>query len=351
MKLIIQIPCFNEEATLPGTLADLPRTIPGIDEVEVLVIDDGSSDRTAEVARELRVDHIVRLPRNLGLARAFKAGLEASLAAGADLVVNTDADNQYRGEDIPALVKPILERRADIVVGARPIQEIEHFSPVKKALQRLGSQVVRWASRTSVPDAPSGFRAMTRAAAMRMHIFSEYTYTLETVIQAGQIGLTVVSVPIGVNPQSRPSRLIRSIPSYLRRSALTIVRIFMTYRPFKFFAIPGTMALLAGLLIGLRFLYLFAVGEGSGHVQSLLLGVLLLGTGFFLVVVGLLADLIAVNRKLLEEVDYRIQELRDRLDGAPAAAPRLDVASTAEEAPVGAAQPAGAAHDGNPGDR
>jgi glycosyltransferase involved in cell wall biosynthesis len=313
MKLVIQIPCYNEEQNLPGTLADLPRSIPGIDEVEILVIDDGSTDRTADVARSLGVDHVLRLPRNLGLARAYKAGLEASIRAGADVIVNTDADNQYYGQDIPALIAPILRGEAELVVGARPIQEIRHFSPLKKALQKIGSQVVRWASRTQVPDAPSGFRALSRAAAMRIQIFSEYTYTLETVIQAGQNAMAVASVPVRVNPQSRPSRLIKSSPSYLRRSALTIVRIFIVYRPFRFFGILGSLVFLGGLLIGVRFLYLYVIGHGAGHVQSLLLAVLLLGTGFFLVIVGILADLIAVNRKLLEEIDFRVQELRDRL--------------------------------------
>jgi len=312
MKLIVQLPCHNEEATLARAVGAIPRSIAGVSEVEILVVDDGSTDRTAEVARSLGVDHLVRLPRNLGLARAFQAGLEASVRAGADLVVNTDADDQYRGEDIPKLIAPILAGEAELVVGARPISEIEHFSPAKKLLQRLGSRLVRWASGTSVPDATSGFRAMSRRAAMRMQIFSEYTYTLETVIQAGRKGMAVASVPIGVNPPTRPSRLIRSTGDYLRRSALTILRIFVTYRPFHFFAVPGTVVFLVGLAIGVRFLYFFAVGQGAGHVQSLLLGVLLLGTGFFLIVTGLVADLISVNRKLLEELDFRVQELQDR---------------------------------------
>lgn len=312
MKLIVQLPCFNEEATLARAIAAIPRSIPGVSTVEILVVDDGSDDRTAEVARSAGADHLVRLPRNQGLARAFQAGIEASVRAGADLVVNTDADDQYRAEDIPKLLAPILAGEAEIVVGERPIADIEHFSPVKKLLQRLGSRVVRWASGTSVPDATSGFRAMTRQAAMRAHVFSEYTYTLETLIQAGRKGMAVVSVPIGVNPPSRPSRLVRSTGDYLRRSALTILRIFVTYRPFHFFAVPGLVVFLGGLAIGARFLYLFATGQGAGHVQSLLLGVLLLGTGFFLVVIGLLADLVSVNRKLLEEIDYRVQELQDR---------------------------------------
>lgn len=312
MKLIVQLPCFNEEATLARAITAIPRSIPGVSTVEVLVVDDGSDDRTAEVAREAGVDHLVRLPRNLGLARAFEAALEASVRAGADVIVNTDADDQYRAEDIPKLIAPILAGEAEVVVGERPIAEIEHFSPVKKRLQRLGSRVVRWASGTAVPDATSGFRAMSRRAAMRMQIFSDYTYTLETVIQAGCKGMAVASVPIGVNPPSRPSRLVRSTGDYLRRSALTILRIFVTYRPFQFFAVPGVVAFLAGLAIGVRFLYFFAAGQGAGHVQSLLLGVLLLGTGFFLVVVGLVADLISVNRKLLEEIDFRLQELQDR---------------------------------------
>lgn len=311
-KLVIQIPCYNEEATLGQTLAALPRRLPGVDAIEWLVVDDGSTDRTAAVAAAHGADHVVRLPRNQGLARAFLAGLEASLRAGADIVVNVDADNQYCADDIPKLIAPILEGRAEIVIGSRPIAEIAHFSAAKKLLQRVGSRVVRLASHTEVEDAPSGFRAIARHAAMRLHVFSDYTYTLETIIQAGQKGMAVVTVPIRTNPMTRPSRLIRSTPDYLRRSVLTIVRIFMTYRPFQFFAIPGLVASAAGLLLGGRFLYHYFTSGGGGHVQSLILAALLLGSGFMMIVVGLVADLIAVNRKLLEKVDWRLSLLEER---------------------------------------
>ena len=257
MKLILQIPCFNEAETLPVTLACLPRSVPGFDRVEWLVVDDGSADSTAEVARRHGVDHVVRLPRNRGLARAFSCGIEASLGAGADVIVNLDADNQYDARDIPKLVAPILSGEAQLVVGSRSIETIGEFSPLKKLLQRLGSWVVRIASRTSVPDAPSGFRAMSRDAASQLNVFSDYTYTLETIIQAGQRGMAVSSVPVRTNAALRPSRLMKGIPSYVRRSILTIVRIFMTYRPFEFFAIPGAISLLAGLALGIRFLYYY----------------------------------------------------------------------------------------------
>jgi glycosyltransferase involved in cell wall biosynthesis len=317
VKLVIQIPCYNEEETLPITLAELPREVEGVDEVEWLVVDDGSEDRTAQVARDHGVDNVVSLTRNQGLARAFVRGLEASLAAGADVVVNTDADNQYDADDIPELVRPVLEGRADIVVGERPIGEMEHFSGVKRLLQRFGSWVVRVVSGTDVADAPSGFRAMSREAARRLKVFNEYTYTLETIIQAGHKGMAVTSVPIRTNQQTRPSRLIRSLPGYLRRQVLTIVRIFVTYRPFFFFAVLGLAVFGAGFLISLRFLYFYLTGDGAGHVQSLILSALLMGSGFFLGLVGLLADLISVNRKLLEELDARIgrmEETDDRVD-------------------------------------
>lgn len=308
-KLIIQIPCYNEEATLGITLSSLPREIPGIDIVEFLIIDDGSTDKTVEVALAHNVEHIVRLPCNQGLAKAFMAGLEASIKAGADIIVNTDADNQYNADDIPKLISPILSDNAEIVIGTRPISEIDHFSPVKKILQKLGSLVVRMASRTDIPDAPSGFRAMTREAATQLNVFNEYTYTLETIIQAGQKGMAITSVPIRTNDYLRPSRLVKSIPGYIRRSILTIVRIFMTYNPFSFFAIPGVFAFTVGVLIGFRFLYFYITGGGSGHVQSIVLAALLLGSGFFLIVVGLLADLISVNRKLLEKVEWRLRHI------------------------------------------
>jgi glycosyltransferase involved in cell wall biosynthesis len=313
MKLIIQIPCYNEEGTLPTTLAALPRQLPGINRVEWLVVDDGSEDRTAEVAKACGVDHVVRLPRHQGLARAFLAGLEASLRAGADIVVNTDADNQYPASDIPKLIAPILEGRAEIVVGARPIGELGHFSPWKKTLQRWGSWMTRVISNTEVPDAPSGFRAMSREAAMQLHVFNRYTYTLETIIQAGQKGMAITSVPVGAQESLRPSRLVRSIPGYVRRQLLTMVRIFMTYRPFRFFAVPGVLVFSFGFLIGVRFLYFYVTEGGRGHVQSLILGALCMGIGFFLVVIGLVTDLIAVNRQLLERLDFRIQKIEERI--------------------------------------
>jgi len=313
-KLVIQIPCFNEEATLGITLSALPRKVAGVDTVEWLIIDDGSTDRTIEVATAHGVDHIVSLPRHQGLASAFVAGLEASLRVGADIIVNADADNQYRSDDIPTLIAPILTGKADIVVGSRPIAQMTHFSPIKKLLQRLGSWVVRLASKTDVPDAPSGFRAMSRDAAMRLHVFNDYTYTLETIIQAGQKGMIVTSVPIGTNEDLRPSRLVKSIPSYVWRQVMTLLRIFMTYRPFRFFAVPGTLLFSLGVAIGVRFLYFYFTKRGAGHVQSLILAALLVGIGFFLTVIGLLADLISVNRKLLERVDWRVQKIEEHLE-------------------------------------
>jgi glycosyltransferase involved in cell wall biosynthesis len=313
MKLIIQIPCYNEETTLGVTLAALPRAVPGVETVEWLIIDDGSTDRTVEVAKAHGVDHIVRLPRNQGLANAFVAGLEACLRAGADIIVNTDADNQYCADDIPKLVAPIIAGKAEIVVGTRPIGEIDHFSPAKRLLQRWGSWVVRLASTTDVADASSGFRAMSRDAAMRLHVFNDYTYTLETIIQAGQKSMAITSVPIKTNADLRPSRLVKNIPHYIRRQALTILRIFMTYKPFRFFALPGSVLFAFGLLISLRFVYYFVTQGRAGHVQSLILAALLMGGGFFLVVIGLVADLIAVNRQLLERLDWRVQKIEEDL--------------------------------------
>ena len=312
-KLIIQIPCYNEESALGLTLDSLPTMVPGVDKVETLIIDDGSTDKTIEVAKNHGVNHIIPLPRHQGLAKAFTAGLEASLKAGADIIVNLDADNQYCAEDIPKLVSPILQNTAEIVVGARPVGEIAHFSPTKKALQRLGSWVVRLASRTDVPDAPSGFRAMSRNAAMRLHVFSDYSYTLETIIQAGQKGMAITSVPVRTNPYVRSSRLFGNLPSYIRRQVSTIFRIFMTYRPFRFFAAPGIFLFLAGLLISLRFLYFYITTGGAGHVQSLILSAMLMGGGFFLIIVGLLADLIGVNRNLLERLDWKVHEIEEKL--------------------------------------
>ena len=313
MKLIIQIPCYNEEASLPATLATLPRSLPDVASIEWLVIDDGSRDRTVEVARAHGVDHVVSLPRNRGLARAFTVGLEACLAHGADIIVNTDADNQYCADDIAKLLAPILEGRADVVVGERPIAAIPHFSLVKKLLQKLGSSMVRFLSRTDVVDAPSGFRAFSRAAAMQLNVFSEYTYTLETIIQAGQKGMAVVSVPVRVNGETRPSRLMSSTGSYIKRSALTMFRIFITYRPLRFFLSFGIPLFLIGFALGLRFLYYYLTGDGSGKIQSTILAALLMGGGAFLCVMGLVVDLIAVNRQLLEKLQWKLAVLESRL--------------------------------------
>jgi glycosyltransferase involved in cell wall biosynthesis len=316
-KLIIQIPCYNEEAVLGVTLASLPRQVPGFDAVEILVIDDGSRDGTAEVARRSGAHHIVSLPHNQGLARAFMAGIEASLKAGADVIVNTDADNQYSSSSIPDLVAPILDGSAQIVIGARPIAGIEDFSPIKKVLQRLGSAVVRLASGTSIPDAPSGFRAMHREAALRLCVFNQYTYTLETIIQAGRKNIPLLSVPVSVNAATRPSRLVKSIPSYVVRSIVTIVRIFVLYKPLRFFMVVGTAILLPGLLLGARFLVHYITGDGSGHIQSLILAAILIVTAVVVYAAGLLSDLIAANRLLLEEI--RTRQLRAEMSlGAPA---------------------------------
>ena len=308
-KLIIQIPCYNEEESLPVTLAELPRSMPGIDVVEWLIIDDGSADRTVEVARELGVDHVVRMKRNSGLAKVFMAGLDTCLRLGADVIVNTDADNQYCAADIPKLVEPILAGRADYVIGARPISKIAHFSPIKKALQKLGSWAVRVASNTEVPDAPSGFRAMSRGCAMRLNVLSEYTYTLETIIQAGRAGMAIENVPIRVNEDLRPSRLVKSISSYVQRSLVTIARIFMTYKPMRFFMFPGVVSAVLGFLLGARFLVLFAQGHGEGHLQSLVLTAILIVVGAEMALFGLLAELIGNNRKVLEDIQWRTRRL------------------------------------------
>jgi glycosyltransferase involved in cell wall biosynthesis len=322
MKLIIQIPCYNEEATLGVALQALPRRVEGFDSVEWLIIDDGSRDRTLAVAREHRVDHIVRFTQNQGLAAAFMAGIDACLLAGADVIVNTDADNQYNAANIPDLVAPILTGQADLAIGSRPIQSIGHFSATKKLLQNFGSWVVRMASSTEVSDAPSGFRAISRKAAMELNVFNEYTYTLETIIQAGQKRMAVASVPIEVNADLRPSRLVRSIPGYVARSLLVIIRIFVTYKPFAVFSLFGLATFGLGAALGARFLYYYLNGEGSGKIQSLILAALLLGTGFFSFIAGIVADLISVNRKLLEKLDVRLRrmELVDRpgARGAPA---------------------------------
>jgi glycosyltransferase involved in cell wall biosynthesis len=309
MKLIIQIPCYNEAATLGVALAELPRHVPGFDVVEWMVIDDGSTDETSAEAKAHGVEHVVRFPSHRGLAKGFMAGLDACIARGADVIVNTDADNQYNAADIPKLVQPILDGRAEMVIGARPISSTMHFSPVKKLLQKLGSWMVRKVSGTTVEDAPSGFRAISRKAAMQLNVYNEYTYTLETIIQSGHKGIAVTSVPIRTNPDLRPSRLVRSIRAYVQRSMITIFRIFMVYRPFRFFAWMGSIPFMIGFIIGARFVIHYFAGEGSGKIQSLLLATLLMGMGFMLFVVALLADLIAVNRKLLEKLDWRMRML------------------------------------------
>jgi len=322
VKLIIQIPCFNEAQSLPIALAALPRAVEGFDSVEWLVIDDGSTDETGKVAAAA-ADHVITLPRNMGLARAFAAGLEAAVERGADVIVNTDADNQYCAADIPLLVAPLLAGRADIVVGARPVSTIEHFSPLKKLLQKWGSGVVRLLSRTEVADAPSGFRGFTRDAAQRLNVFSHYTYTLETLIQAGQNGMTVLSVPIRVNGETRPSRLVKGIGSYVKRSVLTMLRMFLVYRPLTVFLWMGGLVGGAGVAIGLRFVYFFLIGQGDGHVQSVILSALLTGAGLLLAVVALLADLISVNRRLLEKTNWRLARIEAELRAhstAPASA-------------------------------
>lgn len=320
-KLIIQIPCYNEAGTLGITLEALPRKIDGVDCVEWLIIDDGSTDSTVDVAREYGVDHIVRLRNNRGLAQAFMAGIEESLRQGADIIVNTDADNQYQADDIQKLVDPIVAGRAEMVVGARPISETPHFSHAKKLLQKLGSWVVRHASQADVDDAPSGFRAISRATAKQLNVFNDYTYTLETLIQAGQKNMAVMSVPVRTNEDLRPSRLLKSIPTYVSRSASTIIRIFMTYRPLHFFAIPGAALCLASMYLCLRYLVFYLAGSGGGHVQSLILASILMGSGLLAIVAGLIGDLISVNRKLLEKVDWRMRELAESVEalaGSPA---------------------------------
>ncbi len=309
MKLIIQIPCFNEADTLAIALNALPRQVDGFDTVEWLIIDDGSTDDTVNVARQNGVDHVVKHTGNKGLAKAFMTGIDACLTLNADVIVNTDADNQYSAEDIPLLVAPILEHRAELVIGERPISTIDHFSPVKKYLQKLGSWVVRVASNTNIPDAPSGFRAMSRATAQKLMVFNDYTYTLETIIQAGQKNITITSVSVRVNEDLRPSRLVKSISSYIKRSIITIVRIFIIYRPFRFFGTIGTVLFSAGFLLGARFLYKYLTGDGNGYVQSLILASILMGMGFQTILVAFVTDLLSANRKLLEDLRYKVAQL------------------------------------------
>ncbi len=310
MKLIIQIPCLNEATTLPATLADLPRHIPGIDVIETLVIDDGSSDDTVRVAREHGVRHVIRFRRHKGLAAAFMAGIDASLKAGADIIINTDADNQYAGSDIVALVAPLLEGRADIVIGDRNIRDIAHMSWQKKRLQRFGSWVVRQVSNTTVPDTTSGFRAYTRDAALRMTIVSDFSYTLESIIQAGKKRMAIAHVAVGTNARTRPSRLFGSLGGYLKQSAATIVRIYAMYEPLKVFTYIGTTIFFVGFAISFRFLYYYLFQHGAeGKIQSLILSAVLMIVGFQVVLIGLLADVISGTRKLLEDLLYRVRSM------------------------------------------
>lgn len=322
MKLIIQIPCYNEAETLEIALNELPKHIEGVDEIEYLVINDGSSDNTEQVALNWGVNYIVHFKRNLGLAKGFLAGIDLALRHGADIIVNTDADNQYCGADIEKLIRPILNRKADIVIGERPIDDNVEFSFVKKKLQRFGSYVVRVASRTDIPDAPSGFRAYSRKAAMRVNVHNEYTYTLETIVQAGRNKMAITSVPVNTNPELRESRLMNSIFDYVKKSMLTILRAVLMYKPLQVFTLLGGFAMTGGIAIGIRFLFFFFQGNGSGHTQSLILAAMLIIIGSQTIVTGLQADIISANRKLLEDIQYRMKKLEFGLldpEGRPVA--------------------------------
>lgn len=309
MKLIIQIPCYNEEETLEIALNELPKKIEGIDTIEYLVINDGSLDNTVEVAKKWGVHHIVNFKRNKGLAKGFMAGIDACLKEGSDIIVNTDADNQYCGKDIEKLVSPILNEKADIVVGERPIKDIKHFSPLKKRLQHFGSYVVRVVSNTEIPDAPSGFRAYSREAAMRLNVINEYTYTLETIVKAGRSKMAMISVPINTNAELRPSRLFNSMFGYVKKSIPTILRAFLMYKPLKFFCTIGMMLIFIGFLIGLRFIVFYLKGHGDGNIQSLILSSMLIGVGVQSFIIGLQADIIAANRKILEDIQYKVRKI------------------------------------------
>jgi glycosyltransferase involved in cell wall biosynthesis len=310
MKIIIQIPCYNEEKTLPGTWSDLPRAFPGGGEVELLLIDDGSSDRTVAVAEALGIRHIVRLKRRQGLAKAYVAGLEAALSLGAEVIVNTDADNQYRGEDMVRLIQPILDGKADLVIGDRGVGQLKSFPWPKRRLQQFGSWVVGKAAGITIPDATSGFRALSREGALRTLVLSEYSYTLETLIQAGARKMAVTYVPVGVNAPTRPSRLMRNLSHYLGYSTATIIRAYTTYRPLRVFSLGGLVLLLGGFFSGFRYLYFYLHGQGGGHVQSVILAAILLIVGFQVLLIGLLADLIGSNRKILEEVLYQLRRIK-----------------------------------------
>jgi len=309
MKLIIQIPCLNEAETLPRTLLDLPKQIPGIDEIEILVIDDGSTDNTSEVARQHGVHHIIRLTKRKGLANGFATGLDACLKRGADIIVNTDADGQYKGEDIPRLVQPILQGKADIVIGNRDIENVAQFSWVKKRLQRLGSWVVRQLANSKISDTTTGFRAYNKEAALRLNIISNYTYTLESIIQAEHKNLAVENITINTNKVDRPSRLFKNIPQYIKRSMITIVRVYSMFNPFSLFLRMGSLCLLVAFIIGCRFIYYYMMTGGTGKIQSLILAAILSIIGFQLIIIGILADLISANRQLIEDTLLRVKKI------------------------------------------
>ena len=308
-KLIIQIPCLNEASTLPATLRDLPTEIQGVDTIEFLVIDDGSSDETANIARQCGVHYVVRFRTNKGLAAAFMAGLDTALRRGADIIVNTDADNQYVGRDVTKLVQPILRHEADIVIGDRNVRTLRHMPRLKRWLQLLGSWVVRQVSNTRIPDTTSGFRAYSREAAMRLTIVSEFSYTLESIIQAGKTRMAITHVPVATNEKTRASRLFDNVFTYVKKSASTIVRIYTMYEPLKVFTLAGSVTFAVGLLVSLRFLYLYISGQGQGNIQSLILSAVLMIVGFQIILIGLMADVLSANRKLSEEILYRIRSM------------------------------------------
>jgi len=308
-KLIVQIPCYNEEKTLAQTVRDIPRQIDGIDEVKILIIDDGSTDRTVEVAEKIGVDYIIKNTRNKGLARTFHEGLIASLRLGADIIVNTDGDNQYKGQDIPKLIMPILRGESEIVIGDRETDKIPHFSPLKKRMQKVGGFVVRMLSDTDVRDPVSGFRAFSREAAMSMNILSPFSYTIETVIQAGKKYIAINSVPIGTNPKTRESRLFRSLPKFIERSLSTMIRMYTMYQPLRVFFFIGCLCIIAALVPSIRFLVYYLMGQGSGHIQSLILAAVLFIVGFQVLMIAMVADVISFNRRLIEETLLRVRHI------------------------------------------
>ena len=312
MKLIIQIPAYNEEISLPLTLSSISRQYEGIDEVEILVINDGSTDRTQYIAEEYGVEHILTMRSNMGLAKAFTLGIQYCIDAGADIIVNIDADNQYNADDIGKLIWPIVNNKADIVIGRRPVERIKHFSLLKKILQRIGTKVVKLLSSTGTGDAPSGFRAFSRKAAMMMNVFDNYTYTIETIMQSKAKGLTIESVPIRTNDGFRKSRLVKNLFDYVKNSAFTVLRMFIIYRPFRFFAIIGGLLFLAGCLIWLRFFWFYLRGDGDGNLQSLIFSTILIVIGFQTAILGVIADLLGINRKLIEDVQIRVKKLEQK---------------------------------------